>query len=328
MKRQRGQALLLLAAAMVAIVLSWLSWQAAPAARRLMRDEAAAGAGGAAASALAAWSATRGDLADDGDARPGNLPCPTRDASGNDIGNCSTAGGTSTGRLPWHSLAVPEPMDASGQPVAYVVDDHFRRANLKHAATNSDASGTAARLGLDDRKLVLSGRQVVAAVERRVLAEARHALAAYAATHAGRYPNAAAVTDPACLAAVSDIHDHARCPASIGLCAGRLPEDVLAPYAAPWFTDNAWGRVIAYVVRADAAIEAGGQCPHALRAAGLDRQYVLVAPGSPMPGQTRPSVRAADYFEDAPTQLIWLPGPVLEIPHPGAASNDQLTHSP
>jgi hypothetical protein len=328
MKRQRGQALLLLAAAMVVIVLSWLSWQAAPAARRLMRDDAAAGAGGVALSALAAWSATRGDLADDGDARPGNLPCPTRDASGNDIGNCSSAGGTSTGRLPWHSLAVPEPMDANGQAVAYVVDDHFRRANLKRAATNSDAGGTAARLGLDDRNLVLSGRQVVAAVERRVLAEARRALSAYAATHAGRYPNAAAVADPACLAVVSDIHDHGRCPASPGLCAGRLPEDALAPYAAPWFTDNAWGRVIAYVVRADVAIEAGGQCPHGLRAAGLDHQYILVAPGSPMPGQTRPSVQAADYFEDAATRLVWQPATDLEIQRPGPGSNDQLGHSP
>ena len=328
MKRQRGQILLLLAVAVVTALLSWLSWQATPAARRLMRDDSAARAGGAALAALAAWSATRGDLADDGDARPGNLPCPTRDASGNDIGNCSTAGGTSTGRLPWHSLAVPEPMDAAGQPVAYTLDDHFRRANLRHAATNSDSAGSAARLRLDDRDMVLSGRQVIAAVERRVLAEARRALASYAAAHGGRYPNAAPVADPLCLTVVTDIHDHALCPASPGLCQGRLPEDALVDHAVPWFTNNAWGRTIAYAVRADAALEAGGQCPHSLGAAGRARDYVLIAPGSPGPNQSRPSTLAGDYFEDAATQLIWQPAAVLDIPHPGAASNDQLGYSP
>ena len=323
-----GQALLLLVVVMAAALLSLLAVSGDAGERHQQRQQAAAQATAAALAALLGWSVSHGDLAADSDARPGNLPCPARNASGNDIGNCSTGGGTSIGKLPWHSLAMVEPYAADGSATGYSLDDHFRRANLKDAATNSDSSGTAATLGVDGNSRGLASRSLIAAVEVRVLAEARRALAAFAAANGGRLPNAAAAGDAVCRSAVGDIHDHPPCAAASGLCGGRLPEDALAPYAAPWFTDNAWGRVIGYAVRADRVIDAGTACPTSIRVLGQARDYVLIAPGTPLPGQTRPSVLASDYFDTASTQSIWHPGTTLVIERPGFNSNDRVMGGP
>jgi len=278
--------------------------------------------------ALIGWSATHGDLAADIDPRPGNLPCPARDSDGNDDGNCSTAGGTSTGTLPWHSLAMVETRDANSVKLVYTIMDSFRRANLKRAATNSDTDGTAMIISADSYPLAVRSRDLMSIVELRVLGEAKRALAAYAGSHAGLYPNAAAPADAICLENVSNIHAHTLCPARAGLCGGRLPEDALAPYAARWFTDNAWGRVTSYAVTAAKVAVADAGCPTSITVAGRQYDYVLVAPGPPLTGQRRPSSTAADYLDDAISQSIWNPGSALDLAMPGAGSDDHVRGGP
>jgi len=278
--------------------------------------------------ALIGWSVTHGDLAADKNPRPGNLPCPARDSDGNDDGNCATATGTGTGTLPWHSLAMVEPRDANSAKLVYTIMDPFRRANLKYAATNSDTEGTAMIISADGYPLAVRSRDLMATVELRVLAEAKRALAAYAAKHGGLYPNAAAPADATCLETVSDIHAHTLCPARTGLCGGRLPEDALSPHAAQWFTENAWGRVLSYAVTAGKVAVAGADCPASIAVTGRHYDYVLVAPGTPLAGQHRPSSAAADYVDDAITRTIWNPGPALDLAAPGATSNDHVQGGP
>ena len=278
--------------------------------------------------ALIGWSATHGDLAADIDRRPGNLPCPARDSDGNDDGNCSTAGGTSTGTLPWHSLAMVETRDANSGKLVHTIMDSFRRANLKRAATNSDTDGTAMIISADSYPLAVRSRELMPIVELRVLGEAQRALAAYAVNHGGLYPNAAAPADATCLENVGNIQAHALCPSRAGLCGGRLPEDDLAPYAARWFTDNAWARVMSYAVTAGKVAVADAGCPTRIAVTGRQYDYVLVTPGPPLTGQRRPSGAAADYLEDAVTQSVWNPGSSLNLVAPGAGSNDHVRGGP
>lgn len=177
-------------------------------------------------------------------AGPGRLPCPdTRLDTGEPAGAadapCAASSGTETGRLPWHTLDVPELRDGSGAPLWYAVAEPFR-AHLG-TALNSDTAGTldvatcaggddlvalvlapgaaladqgargpasfdaAAYLEGDNRTrgdgcfsalhdadhndeiLALSRRDLLAAIETRVLADVANALQRYYQAH-GAYP--------------------------------------------------------------------------------------------------------------------------------------------
>ena len=72
--------------------------------------------------------------------RPGELPCPDTDDDGSAESNCSAAGNTLVGRLPWRTLDLPDPRDSSGERLWYVVSDSFH-ANGS-TAINSDTNGT------------------------------------------------------------------------------------------------------------------------------------------------------------------------------------------
>ena len=72
--------------------------------------------------------------------RPGELPCPDTDDDGSAESNCSVAGNTLVGRLPWRTLDLPDPRDSSGERLWYVVSDNFH-ANGS-TAINSDTDGT------------------------------------------------------------------------------------------------------------------------------------------------------------------------------------------
>lgn len=78
-------------------------------------------------------------------AGPGRLPCPdTRLNSGKPAGvadsPCATSSRTETGRLPWHTLDVPELLDGSGAPLWYAVSDNFRAGG--DPPLNSETPGT------------------------------------------------------------------------------------------------------------------------------------------------------------------------------------------
>lgn len=92
--------------------------------------------------ALIAWSVRRDPLSanDPLSARPGELPCPDiNPLDGYEDGSC-VAG--ALGRVPWKTLGIPEPKDASGETLWYTVAGLFRKQNDSSAAITSDTQGS------------------------------------------------------------------------------------------------------------------------------------------------------------------------------------------
>jgi hypothetical protein len=129
--------------------------------------------------ALIAWSVVQGDVwpaeqTRDGVAtftyrRPGTLPCPDTNffgssGSGNASGSCSSAGGTSIGRLPWKSLDMENLRDAHGEPLWYAVSDNFRGTGMNSAAINSDTRGSLLLYAADGTTLMTPPGEELAAV--------------------------------------------------------------------------------------------------------------------------------------------------------------------
>ena len=168
---------------------------------------------------------------------------------------------------------------------------------------------------LNDMIIGIPASELVAAAERRALSEAHRALLAYMAANSNKAPNPAAPSNPACLGPVANVAAPTTCPSDATRCFGRLPEDVLAPYAAPWFIANGWGRVMPYAVRSDIAVNTSGiDCTLMLTMNGSSMQWIVLSPGSPLstpPGplnQTRPSLSLLDYLEDPAHQNAWTSG--------------------
>jgi len=165
---------------------------------------------------------------------------------------------------------------------------------------------------LNDVILGVQASDLVAAADRRALSEAQRALLAYMAANGNKAPNPADPSNPACLGAVANVAAPTACPSDATRCFGRLPEDALAPYAAPWFITNGWGRVMPYAVRLDmAADSSGSDCTLTLTMNGSPVQWIVLSTGSPLsnpPGpisQTRPSVSLSNYLEDPANQNAW-----------------------
>jgi len=87
--------------------------------------------------ALIGYAVSRGDIA--GSARPGDFPCPDTDNDGNAEASC-TAG--RLGRIPWKTLGIPEPNDASGETLWYA-SGAFRPDSAQPSTRpiNSDTRG-------------------------------------------------------------------------------------------------------------------------------------------------------------------------------------------
>ncbi len=101
----------------------------------LQRDQATAAALADVKRALIGWSAGRPLT---GTVRPGELPCPDMNNDGFDDGSC-VAG--AIGRVPWKTLGIPEPKDASGETLWYTVADKFRNYNMSNDPIHSDTKG-------------------------------------------------------------------------------------------------------------------------------------------------------------------------------------------
>jgi len=115
--------------------------------------------------ALIAWSVLQGDVATSSTRRPGTLPCPDTDNSGNQAGSCSDAGGTTIGRLPWKTLGIDDVRDADGERLWYVLSNDFRRAaGLNNKAINSDTQGTLQLYSADGTSLLTPPREELAAI--------------------------------------------------------------------------------------------------------------------------------------------------------------------
>ena len=93
--------------------------------------------------ALVGWTIRQAIEA--GENNPGRLPCPEAAAyigtvnEGKAAGNCSLP---AVGRLPWRTLGLPQPRDASGEPLWYVVSPGWAKPTSTSLLTiNSNSLG-------------------------------------------------------------------------------------------------------------------------------------------------------------------------------------------
>lgn len=136
---------------------------------RLAREKATADALAIAKEALIAY-AINSENAGGANARPGNFPCPDRDAPGTaSYGDaepsCSLGGGTTIGRLPWKTLGIKELTDANNEPLWYVLSTNFRKVAPSTSIINSDTLGTLQVYDRDGTTLLTpAGNEAVAIV--------------------------------------------------------------------------------------------------------------------------------------------------------------------
>jgi type II secretory pathway pseudopilin PulG len=190
-----------------------------------------------------------------------------------------------------------------------------------------DSSGN---LVVNDLVIGISARELIAALEKRALNEAQNALKNYVADM-GSYPNPAPPNGANCDSPASSVKSltisqctsdgDICCAGDSGTCYGRLPEDALSSYVAPWFWQNGWGRVMVYAVN-----DSGIGCPASLNVGGVSKNYVLIAPGAARNGQSRPSSVLSDYLEDPGNADGWSADPDFLVP--GINSNDQMRTDP
>lgn len=108
---------------------------------QIERDKITADALAKAKQALIGWSAARGDSGN-ANARPGELPCPDTNNDGVAEASCSTASGTSIGRIPYKTLGIDPPRDASGEILWYALDNNFRQRTFNNNPINSNTRAT------------------------------------------------------------------------------------------------------------------------------------------------------------------------------------------
>jgi hypothetical protein len=191
---------------------------------------------------------------------------------------------------------------------------------------------SAGNLIVNDLAIGLTARELISGLERRALNEAQGALKKYADDH-GRYPNPAPFHASDCTSSITDVRSAIPlCASDVATpaCYGRLPEDVfvpegyspdaLFPYAAPWFLQNGWGRVMIYAIH-----DGDAGCATSLAIGGVPKNYVLFAPGTARQGQNRPSAALSDYLEDAGNTDGWSGNFDFSVPESG---NDQLRTDP
>ena len=184
---------------------------------------------------------------------------------------------------------------------------------------------------VNDIALGISAKELITAVEKRALKEAQNALALFAAANGNKFPNPANYNGANCTGTISNVASPTICSSDPTTCFGRLPEDVLYPtYVATWFRQNGWGRVITYAVnKNDAFDNTGTNCSTSLNVLGQTKRYVLLAPGAPRSGQTRPSTTLNNYLEDSANSDAWaLSVAQPSFSTPSTASNDLLRSLP
>lgn len=85
-----------------------------------------------------------------------------------------------------------------------------------------------------------------------------------------------------------------------------------------------------YAVDKNSAIDGSAfECSTSLNVDGLGKKYLILAPGAPKSGQSRPSTALANYLEDAANKDAWTVSagqPSFTAPNP--STNDQLRSLP
>lgn len=121
--------------------------------------------------ALIAWSVANGT--DSGMARPGELPCPDRNAPGSaNEGTAGTGGaaacttaGSRIGRLPWKTLGIAKTLDGDGNALWYALSPNFRQASQgTEPPININTLGTLLVYDASGTLLTPSGEEAAAVI--------------------------------------------------------------------------------------------------------------------------------------------------------------------
>ncbi len=146
---QRGFALIALLAVLATGMLYFLVGQLDAGAMQRRQDEATTRALAQAKEALIAYAVSVN--LNGGDDRPGDLPCPDLDDNGIAESKeappkfCGDKVGSNPqkrlGRLPWHTLGLPDLRDGSGERLWYAVSNNFKEKS-RTDFLNSDTLGT------------------------------------------------------------------------------------------------------------------------------------------------------------------------------------------
>lgn len=165
LSKQRGAALLVALLLALTISLSFFFKAANTGTVNANRQQASEKVMAQAKSALIGWSVLQGDIGSSPSTRrPGTLPCPDTDNSGNQAASCSAAGGTSIGRLPWKTLGIEDLRDAEGERLWYALSNDFRRPGLNNKVINSDTQGTLQLYASDGASLLTPAGEELAAI--------------------------------------------------------------------------------------------------------------------------------------------------------------------
>lgn len=140
---QHGAALLIMLIIMVVGITAFLASILPSSSLQAERDKKTSDALAQAKEALISY-AINSENTGSTNARPGNFPCPDTNAPGtlgygDEQPSCSSAGGTTIGRLPWRTLGIAELTDSDGEPLWYALSDNFRKSV---GTINSDSRGS------------------------------------------------------------------------------------------------------------------------------------------------------------------------------------------
>ncbi len=225
-------------------------------------------------------------------------------------------------------------LDSVGPPTVAVARNNasiggpFIQGNLQ----NNDGS-----TAINDGLLIVTTKDLMPIIEKRVASEVRTMLANYFSTN-NYYPYPANYNDPNCLD-VGPTGNSTNCQSDSTMCVGRLPDT--ASTASPttpdwssvsnWFYYNLWGQVIYYAVGTNYLKSIPANCSTTLTLNGTPGTHGLfVMPGTPLGAIVRNSPSQSTtlnmYLEDATNQNGWTTIPPLSDHYitPTATSNDRM----
>lgn len=140
-RSQGGAALLIFALVLISVLLGGLLIQLNSATQANQRDQAASESLAHAKEALIGFAITYRDTHVPHDQVFGYLACPDTDNDGVAEASCGTTDVSVIGRLPWKTIGIPPPRDATGECLWYAVSGHFKDSSPKTASLNWDTLG-------------------------------------------------------------------------------------------------------------------------------------------------------------------------------------------
>lgn len=192
---------------------------------------------------------------------------------------------------------------------------------------------------VNDTLMVITTRDIIPLIEKRVATEIKAILANYYADN-GYYPYPAKYDHANCRDIGSNGY-FTDCQSDNNKCRGRFPDraDIAGTvnwgggYSLPgWFSYNLWGQIIYYSVGYNKLDSEPSNCSPTLTLNGTPGiSGLFIMPGTPLGSVIRnnpsQSISASDYFEDSANQNGWTSNSDSYVT-PSTSSNDKLITFP